>query len=90
MSYVKCLREVTVELAYLLLLGSCSVSYIHALLHVNKCCCYLVNNVVPLKSYDHTCNNTLMRPRNVIDNVRVNDVISYCNNVHFDSDKIPF
>ena len=25
-----------------------------------------------LKSYDHTCNNTLARRRNVIDNVRVN------------------
>ena len=26
-----------------------------------------------LKSYDHTCNNTLARRRNVIDNVRVNN-----------------
>ena len=26
-----------------------------------------------IKSYDHTCNNTLARRRNVIDNVRVNN-----------------
>ena len=26
-----------------------------------------------LNSYDHTCNNTLARKRNVIDNVRVNN-----------------
>ena len=30
-----------------------------------------------------TCNNTLPRRRNVIDNVRVN-------NVHFENDEIPF
>ena len=27
--------------------------------------------------YDHTCNNTLARTRNVIDNVRVNNAFSY-------------
>ena len=26
-----------------------------------------------IKSYDHTCNNTLARRRNVIDNVRINN-----------------
>ena len=34
------------------------------------------------KSYDHTCNNTLARKRNVIDNVHVNNGLSYWNNVY--------
>ena len=42
------------------------------------------------KSYDHPCNNTLARTRNVVDNVRVNDAFSYCNNVHIEGDKIRF
>ena len=29
------------------------------------------------KSYNHTCNNTLARSRNVIDNVRVNNAFSH-------------
>ena len=33
-----------------------------------------VGNVVSLKSYDYTCNNTFARRRNVIDNVHVNNV----------------
>ena len=35
--------------------------------------CYSVDNGMPYKSYDHMCNNTLARLRNVIDNVRVNN-----------------
>ena len=31
-----------------------------------------MDNVVSEKSYDHACNNTLARTRNVIDNVHVN------------------
>ena len=40
------------------------------------------------KSYEHTCNNTLARKRNVIDNTRVNNAFSSRNIVHFERDKI--
>ena len=36
------------------------------------------------------CNNTLVQKRNVHDNVRVNNVFSYWNTIHFEGDKIPF
>ena len=39
--------------------------------------CFSVDNVMSLKSYDHTCNNTLTRTSNVIYNVRVNNAFSY-------------
>ena len=39
---------------------------------------------------NHTCNNTLVRMRNFIDNVRVNSEFSHSTNVHFIGDKIPF
>ena len=39
------------------------------------------------KNRDHTCNNTLARIRDVIDNVRAN-AFSSLNNVHFEGDKI--
>ena len=32
-------------------------------------------------------NNSLARTSNVIDTIRVNNVFSYCKNVHFDSGK---
>ena len=35
-----------------------------------------MDSVVSLKLYDHMCNNTLARRRNVIDNVRVNNAFS--------------
>ena len=42
------------------------------------------------KSYEHPCNNTLARTRNVNDIDRVSNAFSYWNNVRFDGDKIPF
>ena len=51
--------------------------------------CYSVGNVISLKSYDHMCNNTLGRTRNVIDNVRVNN--SFIELLFIlKGDKIPF
>ena len=47
-------------------------------------------NVVSLKSYDHTCNNTLARTRNAIDNVRVNNAFYYRNAIHVEGNKMPF
>ena len=38
--------------------------------------CYSVDNITSYKSYDHTCNNTLARRCNAIDNVRVNNAFS--------------
>ena len=35
-------------------------------------------------------NNTLVRKHNVIDNIHVNNVFSYWNNVHSEGDKISF
>ena len=35
------------------------------------------------KTYDHTCNNTLARTRNVIDHVRDNSAFSYWHTVQF-------
>ena len=35
--------------------------------------CYLVDNILSLKSYDHTCNNRLAPTCYTINNVRVND-----------------
>ena len=49
---------------------------------------YLMDNVVSYKTFDHTCNNALARIRNVIDNVRLNNMFSYRNNVHFEGDQI--
>ena len=40
------------------------------------------------KSYNHTCNNTLARKRNVIDNVCVDNAFS--TNAHFEDDKARF
>ena len=48
-----------------------------------------MDNIVSRKSYDHTCNNSLARMLNVIDNIRVNNVFSYWNNVYFEEDKTP-
>ena len=42
------------------------------------------------KSYDHTCNNTFSRTRNVIDNVRVNNVLAYRKYIHFEGEEIPY
>ena len=39
--------------------------------------CYLIDNIVSSKSYDHTCYNTLARTRKVTDNVHANNVFSY-------------
>ena len=39
---------------------------------------------------DHTCNNTLVRIRNDIDNVRVNNAFSYLTDIHFEGDKISY
>ena len=38
---------------------------------------YSEDNVMSCRPYDHTCNNTLARRRNVIDNVRVNNAFSH-------------
>ena len=40
-----------------------------------------------IKIDDHTCNNTLARTRNVIDNVHANNAFSYGNNVYLKGDK---
>ena len=48
-----------------------------------------VDNVVSLKSYDRTCNNTLARTCNVIDNVN-NAFSYYSNTVNFEGYKTPF
>ena len=43
-----------------------------------------------IQGFDHMFNNTLALITNVIDNVRVNSMFSYLNNVQFEADKIPF
>ena len=42
---------------------------------LRRCCS--VDNVMSYKSYEHTRNNTLARIRNVSDNVRVSNALSY-------------
>ena len=42
-----------------------------------------------IQGYDHMFNETLALIPNVIDNVRVNSMFSYLNNVQFEADKIP-
>ena len=43
-----------------------------------------------IQGYDHMFNNTLALIPNVIDNIRVNSIFSYLNNVQFEANKIPF
>ena len=50
----------------------------------------LEDNLVSQKLYDHMCNNTLACIHNAISQHHVNNAFSYCNNAHFEGDKIPF
>ena len=50
---------------------------------------YSVDNVMSKKSYEHTCNNTLVCIGNAIGNVRVNNVLAYWNNFYSQGDNIP-
>ena len=50
--------------------------------------CYSVDNVLSEKSYGQTCNKTLARRRNIIDNVCVNNVFSFLYVLHFEGGKI--
>ena len=42
------------------------------------------------KSYDLTCNNTVVPTFNIIDNVRVKNAFFYRTTARFQGDKIPF
>ena len=66
---------------HLLNLPYCPLSYDVAVIQWIKSC---------HKNRLTTRNNTLARRRNVIDNVRVNNVFPCGNNGHFGGDKIPF
>ena len=46
-----------------------------------------MDKIISSKSYDHTCENTLVRTCNVIDNVHVNNVFSYWKMLIFKAEK---